>query len=379
MSTKPVPNQILNLSIESLAFGNGAGVARHEGMVVFVAGGCPGDTVAARITLVKKNFAEAAIEQIIVPSPHRVEPPCPVANECGGCSWQHVDYNTQLEQKNNIVEKALGPLATGSTVKNRIIPSPNPLKYRNRIQLHKKGKEWGYHKVKSSDLVAIDQCLIAEDSLNNQLKVAKNDPQLPESCRVEIQKLPSGETHHNTTREERDEIGFSQVNTGVNELLVQNIVDMAGLLKPPAIHDLYAGGGNFSFPLAQALPETSIQSVELNSKAHKDAAKRQKLLDLDNLTLIQESVENYLTSATVAPKDLIVIDPPRAGLQKTALQRLISSAQRQMIYVSCDPMTLKRDLAELISSGGFQLESIQPFDMFPQTPHMETLVYLQRH
>lgn len=374
---KPNVGTILSLKIESLAFGNGAGVGRHDGMVVFVSGACPGDEVTAKVTLVKKNFAEAAVVDIITPSPHRVKPPCPVADVCGGCAWQHVDYKTQLEQKENIVEKALGRMATESTVRNRIIPSPNPLKYRNRIQLHKKGKEWGYHKIKSSDLVAIDQCLIAEDSLNKQLNIAKNDPQLPEHCRVEIQRLPSGETHHGVTREERDEIGFSQVNTGVNELLVQKVVDMAVSVKPTAIHDLYAGAGNFSFPLAGALPETPIHSVELNSKAHRDAAKKQKTLVYNNLTLIQESVENYLTSS-VAPEDLVIIDPPRAGLQKAALRRLISSAHRQMIYVSCDPMTLKRDLMELTSSGGFQLVAIQPFDMFPQTPHMETLVHLQR-
>ncbi len=378
MKTSLAKGQVIKLKIESLAFGNGAGVARHDRMVVFVSGACPGDEVRAQISLVKKNFAEAEILEIVTASENRVEPTCPVAHECGGCTWQHVEYRTQLHQKDLIVSKALSPLINESTVVSNIIPSPSELHYRNRIQLHKNGLKWGYFKPKSSDLVAIEECPIAENDLNRYLRTIKAKNSLPETCRVEIQRSPSGNVEHMVTREERDELGFSQVNTAVNSLLVENLVTLTEKLDFHGIHDLYAGNGNFSFPLATAHPNHLVFSVELNSKAHQDAVIRSKNSDLPHLKLIHSSVEKYLKSAVINEKDLIVLDPPRAGLQKVALQQLMTIPCQHLLYISCDPMTLKRDLMELTHKAGFQLNQILPFDMFPHTSHMEVLVYLNR-
>lgn len=375
---KPKLEENLILKIDSLAFGNGAGVARHNGMVVFVAGGCPGDEVTAKITLVKKNFAEAIIKEINVPSPSRITPPCPVAGDCGGCSWQHVDYQTQLQQKDGIIQKNLTPILDKSTQLNSIIPSPKKLNYRNRIQLHKKGAQWGYYKSKSSEIVAIDSCMIAENDLNEHLVLAKKDSSLPNTCRVELQSFPNGNVEHSITAKERDEIGFSQVNSAINDLLVDKLVTLTGNLEFHNIHDLYAGNGNFSFPLAQKHPEHKVFSVELNRKAHEDAFKLCQKIKPSNLQLIHAPVETYLKSALVSPDDLTIVDPPRAGLQKTALEQLVSLSGKHLIYISCDPMTLKRDLVELIRSAGFRVSWVQPFDMFPQTPHMEVMVHLVR-
>lgn len=368
--------QTLNLNIDSLAFGTGAGVGRHEGMVVFVPNTCPGDFIQVRIVNVKKKFAEGICENIISPSPHRQSPPCPVADSCGGCTWQQVDYEIQLQQKNLIVEKTFSQLIQQPDGIRPIIPSPSPFGYRNRIQLHKQNQQWGYFQKKSKQLVAIDECLIAEPKVNQLFKELKSSSKVRGSCRIELELLPSGQTKYRISGTDRDELGFSQVNSGVNQLLSDHILESIQCPEFGKIHDLYAGNGNFSFPLAKKFKKQTVFSVELNQKSHEDAAKRQIDQKLTNLHLVKSSVENYLNSTKLNPLDWVILDPPRAGLQEKARVLISESNCRNILYISCDPMTLKRDLTTFVEKGGYHVDKIQPFDMFPQTAHMEVVAHL---
>lgn len=342
-------NQTIELTIDKLSFNGGRGVARKEGFVFFVPFTLPGEKVLARISKVKKSYAEAECVEVIEKSPSRITPKCPAFGRCGGCSWQHIEYNEQVKIKKQLLSEYTGSV-------DDFFASPAPWNYRSRIQLQVQKERWGYFGKNSHDFVEIDECFIADDSINFKIKQKVKNKKLK---RIELSAA-------NATA------GFSQVNSQVNQILIKKVVDIIASKNPQRILDLYCGAGNFTFPLKKALKSATITGVEGDRESIEKASTRAKSLNLD-IHLHAKSCEKYLqTISNNINFDLILTDPPRTGMSPTVKEQINRLKPKWLLYISCNPSTLKRDLADL----NYKIEYVAGFDMFPQTDHMETLCLL---
>ncbi len=362
----------IEITVDRMAIG-GRGVGRFDGRVVFVADVAPQDTVRARITLIKKKFAEADCVEVLKPGPSRVAPPCPYAGECGGCSWQQISYSEQLLQKQAMVQDAFRKFSGFTSFDVRpVIPSPQEFRYRNRVQVHLAPNQLGFFKKRSHQIIDIQDCLITDQQLTGQfaeLRAAK-----PQQNRIELLLTQTGQVVRSSNPRFEDELGFSQVNTGQNENLIRYVLRESEVLQlhPKRIHDLYAGAGNFTFPLAGKFSETPVSAVESHPKSVEFARKK---ITSGNLEFHEVRVERYLKTLKSLQTDLILLDPPRAGVGTEVMTQISQLDPLALIYISCHPVTLARDLQAL---KGYELVSVQPFDMFPQTDHVETVVVLKK-
>ena len=384
---KPRRGERLTVHVERLAVG-GRGVARHNGLVIFVADAAPDEEAEVEITFVKKNFAEAELVCVIRPSPSRIQPPCPVAGRCGGCNWQHIDAATQLTWKRQLVLESLqkfSGFAVDDSIIAATVPSPKAFRYRNRVQLHHSGPHMGFFARGSHDIVDIDDCPITDERLSSQIPALKKEFEHAKAGRFEIFVKPSG----GTARMDRAAVGaaeapFSQVNTEQNENLIAEVLRLVAkhLGSSRTVYDLYAGGGNFTFPLAERFPETKLVGVELNSESVR-LAKKRATAENARVEFYEASVDDFVASQTNskdAPAELgrnsfVILDPPRTGCGPGVMENLSQLKPQTILYISCHPVTLARDLKPL-SEAGYKLESVQAFDMFPQTDHVETVAVL---
>lgn len=381
----------MKLHIDRLSVG-GRGVGRADELVIFVPDVCAGEEVEVEITNVKKNFAEARLLQVLTASPNRVVPPCPVAGVCGGCNWQHLSYPEQLLAKRELVRESLRKFS-GFDVSAEgrvqpVIPSPRPLRYRNRIQLHHAPGAIGYYKRGSHSLVSIDDCPIAEEPIANEIPRLREALSQEPAGRIEVY-VSEDESVHTRGGEgpdENDEGGlnfaFSQVNTQQNRNLVSIVVStfMTKLMETdaPTLFDLYAGSGNFSFPLAKAFPSSHLIAVELNTDSVRRAReKTAESFAKHDIRWVQSDVGAFLSEETLPEGACVLLDPPRSGCDPVVVATLAKSRLAFVAYVSCHPVTLSRDL-KVFKEHGWTLETVQPFDMFPQTDHVETLAVLTR-
>jgi 23S rRNA (uracil1939-C5)-methyltransferase len=365
----------LELEILRVSSGGGRGVAKHSGLVVFVPSTAPGDLVRVKVTKVKKSFLEAELLEILTPSPSRIEPPCPVFESCGGCSLQMITYDEQLKQKEGFLDFSLSRIFEGKNFKREEIePSPKEFRYRNRIQLHQRGSEIGFFKKKTNSLVSFDDCLITDERITGQFEKIKEKNK---DRRVE---LALNTNHDVVVREQKldpAEALFAQVNTGMNKILVDYVMKNVSELNTlsnslETIFDLYAGAGNFSFPLAEQNPEAQITAVELSTASVKRA---EATNDFSNLRFKAQDVAKFLKHHDVSA-DLVLLDPPRKGLSKEVVQSLLDARPKHIFYISCDLSSVARDLE--ILSEVYNLKKVKAFDMFPQTDHMETFFHLER-
>ncbi len=384
----------MQLTIDAMANG-GDGIARREGKAVFVPGGIPGDVVEARIVTVKKRFERAEIDEIIEPSPDRVDPPCRFFDRCGGCTWQHASYEAQLRWKTATVAGQLRHLGGIDAVEVRdIIAADAAYNYRNRLDLQVDRGRPALYAAGSHDLVPIDVCLIAEHDLvdlfhrlgdlsgverltirtgsNTAETVVVLDGELPAS--TDDWGVPFGGDDIVFHEEVAGEIfqitgtAFFQVNTAGAEVLVDLVRDAASVDSDDRVLDAYAGGGLFTRLVASAGEEaTAIESDEL---ALED------LLVNSEASVIEADVADALRELP-ADWDVVIVDPPRSGLGPDVTESLIRLRPGTIASVSCDPASFARDAAELVA-GGYRLDWVQPLDMFPQTPHIETVARFTR-
>ena len=350
--------QQLTLTIDGLA-SSGDGVARHQGAVVFIPFVIPGEEVLIKITELHKNFARGRLLKILKQSPHRVEAPCPVFSKCGGCQWQHMDYPTQLKAKQEIVRSEFE-----KQLKLKINPeiqeSPKQYSYRNRVSLKVENDQLGYFALKSHDFVSIKDCHLAEEPLRELIR--------------------SGNVK-SFLKKQKETPSFSQVNSLQNEKLIQYVLQqIPQLSKDSHVLDLYAGSGNFAFPIFEKHPQIQLHAVELGSESVAEAKK--KLLSSNISSKIfhfyAADVQDFLWRWTNST-ELVVLDPPRAGCSDQVIQSLVSLKPERLIYISCNPATLARDLKPFIKDQAYTLESVQLFDMFPQTSHIESVATLRRN
>ena len=424
----------MELKIEKLVYG-GDGLGHESGATVFVPYVLPGETVVAAPVETKKKFVRARLEKVAAPSQERIAAPCPYFSVCGGCNYQHIPYEAQLTYKTEILRETLRRIGRVDWSGEITTHASPPYGYRNRAQWKirsrdrgeassKKNFEIGYFRANSTALCPIEQCPIVSPLLERSLKAlgaALVAGELPRELReIEVfadssdAKLLLNATFagfparadeyaakfralvpeiesllfHDPARErmELDGQGFvtceaagAQFRVGhfsffqVNRFLTDELVaTVVGDTSGAAACDLYAGVGLFSVPLARRFRQ--VIAVESNPAAVRDL--ESNAAQATGITVRTAEVERAIER--IKDKlDLIVLDPPRAGLEPGAAARLARMGAQRIMYVSCEPPTLARDLAGMLQ-GGYEIRSVDLFDLFPQTFHMETVVKLER-
>lgn len=355
----------------------GAGIARHEGLVIFIPFAAPGDTLKVRVLSQKKNFAEAEIVEILTSGPARIQAPCPAYGRCGGCNFQHLNYHEQLTQKQLIVEEQLQKFLKQPVIVQPIVASPKILNYRNRIQVKAQGSSLGFFARGSHEIIDINECLIAEEPLNRSLQAIKKAAPSEKLTKTQISLNQRGEVFTDIELEDDLSEGFAQVNRFQNQNLIKTLLAWTADEQYPEIWDLYSGSGNFTIPLFQAHSRSMVTAVELNQRSVEQGQNRLRELNLSpkKFRIVLNNVSHFLRRHILLADSFILLDPPRAGCEHAAINSLAAQPFKKLIYISCNPSTLGRDLERLFSSSKrkLQLGRVQPFDMFPQTDHVEVM------
>lgn len=448
---------ILEIIPEKLVY-EGSAIAKIDGFPIFVDDACPGDKLKVRITKANKNFAQAEIVEILEPSPERVKPFCPIHNVCGGCGWQFIDYDFQLEQKQNIVYETVKKITSEDIEVKPVLKSPQTREYRSKIQYPvsqtKVSKRIlaGYYKKGSHELVNVKFCPIQPKIIDKITEFIRKTAQ-----ELEIQgyneKLHKGELRHivyrfsksenecivifvvnntklndkfkklskkvmaefahvkgclinyNTSRsnlimtddtrkiqgenyviEKMDGKSFKisansffQVNIGSAQNIFNTVKEIIEKnYENPRILDAYSGVSSFGIWLADIASE--VVSVEEAPSATKDAAQNIELNNITNLTALNGDAKKIFETLIAQGEqfDVTLLDPPRKGCEKESLDFAVKLSKKAIIYVSCNPSTLARDL-KYLHEHGFKTKYIQPVDMFCHSYHIESVAWLEKN
>jgi tRNA/tmRNA/rRNA uracil-C5-methylase (TrmA/RlmC/RlmD family) len=364
------PGETITLTISDVAFG-GEGVARLDDFVVFVPFVAVGEVVEAELTEVKKRFARAKLLRVVQPAPERVAPGCRYFGECGGCQYQHIAYEAQLRLKHKQVRDLFERIGgfDGNLIEP-VVPCPRPYGYRNRIMIRsqwdkfKQGLNIGYIRADNRLVIDIEECPIAEPDLSAQIRHVRANPPPKGGIKVVLRIPPEG---WDVPRD-----SFFQNNF----FLLPGLVDaVRGSLRASGARhlvDVYCGVGFFSIELADAVE--SYAGVELDQQAIRSARKNAQARNRPNGEFVAGSAEEVLPGLLArftAGATAVLLDPPRAGCRPETLELLRQVRPAQVIYVSCHPATMARDLNVLCEAGVFELAHVIPLDMFPQTQHVE--------
>ena len=449
MATPVSRGDELELHVDSLAYG-GNGVARLNGFVVFVRRGLPGDTVRARVTKVKRGYAEAIAEEVVVPGAPRVEAPCRHYPDCGGCRFQDLAYEAQIAAKHEQVRDALVRLGRIWTTRRwrrsspRSSGSTTATSSSTRSRTRRAARRSGFHRAgRWDEVLEVDQCWLTTD-LGNAIRDTVREWAQEEGLPAYDQEAQTGYLRHLVVREGRntgqalvqlvtapgdlqgddrfvaalrqhpevrsihwavndrpaevtnlptnllwgeeaieEEIlglryrirpnAFLQTNTAMAERLYELAIEYAGLTGAETVYDLYCGTGTIGLSMAsQAL---TVWGVEANEESVACAIENAGLNGVTNAAFfageVGRSVEELAERA--GPPDVVVVDPPRAGLSGKALRALARLEAPKIVYVSCNPTTLAGNVKELAADWGYRLERVRPVDMFPHTPHVESV------
>jgi tRNA/tmRNA/rRNA uracil-C5-methylase (TrmA/RlmC/RlmD family) len=375
----PAPVQAgdsLQLAIEDLAFG-GEGVARHQALVIFVPFVIPGELVEAEITEVKKQFARARLVRVLKPAPNRVTPRCPYFGDCGGCQYQHLDYPAQLEVKRRQITeliRRIGGFAEPPV--QPTVPCPAPYHYRNRIlirsQWHKPEQRLvlGFLRHDNRLVVDVEECAIADPALNRELRQLHAHPPPRGGLKVAL-RLPPADWQVPPD-------SFFQNNFHLLPDLVRTVADRLADSGVEHLIDAYCGVGFFGIELARHV--VSFAGIEHDRRAVLAARANAAARNLTNGEIIAGAVEEWLPavlSRFTASKTAVVLDPPRRGCHPSGLDCLLAHRPAQILYISCHPATLARDLNVLCRDQVYRLVNVVPLDMFPQTQHVECVADLR--
>jgi tRNA/tmRNA/rRNA uracil-C5-methylase (TrmA/RlmC/RlmD family) len=357
------------LLISDIAFG-GEGVARLGDFVIFLPFVINGEEVEAEIIEVKKSFARARLISILKPSHERVQPRCPYFGECGGCQYQHISYPEQLRIKEKQIRDLFQRVGRFETVIEPIAGSPREYGYRNRIMIR---SQWnkpeqrlniGFVRYDNRLVVDIDHCPISEPEVSDSIISVRANPPPKGGLKVVLRKYPENW--------EVPKDSFFQNNFFLLPELVKTVREYLKASRSRFLLDLYCGVGFFGIEMADAVER--VASIELDKKAISAArnnAARRGLTNIDFLTgdtaeLLPALLRGYSGSETT-----ILIDPPRTGCTAQILEVIRENRPKQIIYVSCHPATLARDLNALGAEGLYEIRRVKPLDMFPQTQHVE--------
>ena len=386
------PGQRVRVTLEGMGE-LGECAAQADGVRLFVFGGVPGEVVEAEVVRVRRRYAAARVVEVHEPSPHRVSAPCPYFWPCTGCQWQHIAYEHQLTLKRDFVRDALAGVAGLSDVAVLpVIPSAQQYGYRNHARFTVgPGGSLGYVNRTTREFVEVEACGLMDPWINGAL--ASLSGRCHETSQLSIRygvntgewliqprllgagvPLDTGQTHYHEAMDGRRyriaSPSFFQVNTPQAQVMAEVIRSALALQGSEVLVDAYAGVGTFAGLLASQVGQ--VIAIEESAAALRDA--RDNLADLPNVELRQGRVEAMLPSLEPRP-DVVLVDPPRAGCHPRALEALCALAPRQVVYVSCEPKALARDLQRLVE-GPFRVEQVQPIDLFPQTHHIECIATL---
>jgi 23S rRNA (uracil1939-C5)-methyltransferase len=405
----------MEVTIERILPG-GLGLAHAEGKTVMVALAAVGDSARVRIDREKGNVLFASIEEIITPSPDRVEPPCPYFGRCGGCDFQQMNYQAQLAAKVEIVRDCLRRLARiENPLEIQIVPAPEPWHYRSRAQWQYDAvrQRLGYFESGSRNVCDVAACAVLAPELQatlESLRALMQEGSLPESARdfravvgddgVSISPpigSPTVRQGSDSVRDRKENQQISRTIAGetyrqnaesffqANEQLLPQLLDTAlGDATGETALDLYCGVGLFTLPLARRFKR--VIGIESDAAAVGFARENLARAGLANAEIDNQNVGRWLedlrrntlsrpSEGLGSAIDFVLLDPPRTGAESRVITEILDLRPRRISYVSCDPATLARDLRKLIG-GGYTIQTVAAFDMFPQTHHVETVVRL---
>ena len=402
----------MRVTFSAMAFG-GEAIARHEGKAIFVPLAMPGDEAEIEIVEDRGRFARGRLVQLIRPAPERVLPRCKHFGVCGGCHWQHVDYAQQLAYKTRIVREQLQRIGgLRDPLVHPTIGPDEPWHYRNHTQFHlTRNGRLGYMALRSHDVIPIEECHILEPPVEQLWR--ELDVELPDLDEVALRagvhtgeqmvvfqlksdeapqaeidiaanvvaELADGSEHvlagepyfHERLNGHVYQVSatsFFQVNTRMAERLVALVVERLQCNVSTRILDAYCGVGTFALALAPHVAR--VVGVEYAPDAAQDA--RVNAQAFANVEMLEGTVEAVLPGLREY-FDAVVLDPPREGCAPAVSDAIIARHIPRIVYVSCDPSTLARDVKRL-SAAGYQFVDAQPLDMFPQTFHIETVATL---
>lgn len=398
-------HQEIELEIQTLTnLGQGLGRIRlpdsdpeSSGWVVLVPFGLPGDRVRARVWRNQKNCSEADLLEVLEPAADRVEPPCPVFGRCGGCQYQNLAYEKQLEWKRRQVTELLRHMAKIEVEVDPVIPSPKTYGYRSKITPHferpREDKELaiGFRPQGSfNGVVDVPRCLLATDAINERLtglreEVAAKRETYTRGATLLLRDAQEGiTTDANAVIHEK--VGdlvlhfpageFFQNNPFILEAFTDHVRREAATDGMRFLIDAYCGSGLFCLTAAGSFAEAT--GIEISEPSVRWARENAEANGLDNCRFEVGDAAQIFESICYAPEETaVVIDPPRKGSTPAFLEQLIAFGAAKVVYVSCNPATQARDLV-LLGEGGYEVERVQPFDLFPQTRHLECVVTLRR-
>lgn len=390
---RPDPPERLTVTFEDIAY-QGAALARVDGRVIFGFFGIPGEEAVVEIERDYGDYSTGRVVEVLKPSAHRVEAPCPYFGTCGGCQWQHIDYAHQGELKAHVVAEQLRRI--GGFADPPVSPTvlaDDPWGYRNNGRFTARGKSLGYISRPGSGFrfLEIESCRIMHPSINEVLAKLQGRAEVKHQVAVRYgsntgqylvqpdvsaidPSVPSGQKVYEEAllgrRFQVSAASFFQTNTPQAERMLELVRERLELTADDVVLDAYAGVGTFAALLAPGVRR--VIAIEESAAAVKDA--RHNLADLTNLDLLQGKVEDVLPDLAERPT-AVILDPPRAGCQPPVLAAVCQLLPRRLVYVSCDPATLARDL-RILCDGGFRLLDVTPLDMFPQTYHIECVATL---
>ena len=383
----------LEVEIERILPG-GYGLAHSAGHTVFVSLAAPGDRLRVRVDRQQGNILFASIEEILVASPDRIEPPCPYFGRCGGCDFQQLTYKKQLAAKAEIIRDCLQRIARLENVPEIVVtPSPREWRYRMRAtwQIDQEERTLGYYERGSRRVCDVADCAVLVPQLEETLeRVRATDwqefppglkhldvvagengvslaPQFAEFETDELE-LRIGDEIYNYSAE-----AFFQVNPGLLAPLIEFALgEASGEASRGGAIDLYCGVGLFTLPLARRFKH--VIGVEANPVAVGFARRNLQRAGLENVRVVNAGVAEWIRRRSLET-DFVLLDPPRAGAESAVIKGIVDSRAPRISYVACDPATLARDLRKLFAAG-YVIESLLAFDLFPQTHHVETVVRL---
>ncbi len=407
--------KVFSVTLDKWAYGGEVMGRLDDGRAVFVPFALPGEEVKIRLVEEKRGFARAEMLEVLTPSPERITPRCPHFAVCGGCHYQHMPYQAQLAAKQAVFQDTLVRIGKMdpellAPLLRPIVPSPSPWNYRNYVQFHLDAEgRLGFRAARSDEVVAVDECHLPEEGLNQLWPQLELDP-IPSLRRVGLRSGADDDAMLIFETDDDEGLEFSldiplaavqlgpeslhilsddavlemevldysfqvsagsffQVNTQMAAAMVAHILDYLSLDESQTVLDVYCGVGLFSAFLAGEVGR--LIGIEENPMAVEDFAVN--LDAFNNVEIYEAPAEEVMPELDASP-DIVLVDPPRAGLALPVLDAIIAMKPKQLVYISCDPSTLARDAKRLMASG-FILEQITPFDMFPQTYHIESISF----